>query len=62
MAIAGIPSPNPDHARTAAELALDMIEAAGQLHLRFPVAVFNSNRAALRSRHGGRHRHPKVHV
>lgn len=36
MAIAGIPSPNPDHARTAAELALDMIEAAGQLHLRFP--------------------------
>ena len=35
MAIAGIPSPNPDHARTAA-VALDMIEAAGQLHLRFP--------------------------
>jgi adenylate cyclase len=61
MAIAGIPSPNPDHARTAAELALDMIEAAGQL-LALPRAVFNSNRAALRSRHGGCHRHPKVHV
>ena len=62
MAIAGIPSPNPDHARTAAELALDMIEAAGQLHSALPRAVFNSNRAALRSRHGGCHRHPKVHV
>ena len=36
MAIAGIPSPDANHARTATELALDMIEVAGQLHLRLP--------------------------
>ena len=36
MAIAGIPSPKANHALTATELALDMIEVAGQLHLRLP--------------------------
>jgi len=36
MAVAGIPSPSANHARTATELALDLVKAAGQLHLRFP--------------------------
>jgi class 3 adenylate cyclase len=36
MAVAGIPSPSANHARTATELALDLVKAAGQLHLRCP--------------------------
>ena len=37
MAVAGIPTPRPNHARTATKLALDMIKAAGRLHSRLPV-------------------------
>src|SRR5262245_7121541 len=36
MAVAGIPRPNANHPRTAAELALEMIDAVGQLPLRLP--------------------------
>ena len=32
MAVAGVPTPRPNHARTATNLALDMIKAAGRLH------------------------------
>ena len=37
MAVAGIPTPRPNHARTATKLALDMVKAAGRLHSRLPV-------------------------
>ena len=37
MAVAGVPTPRPNHARTATKLALDMIKAAGRLHSRLPV-------------------------
>ena len=37
MAVAGIPTPRPNHARTATKLALDMIKSAGRLHSRLPV-------------------------
>ena len=36
MAVAGIPRLSVNHAQTATKLALDMIEAARQLHLRLP--------------------------
>src|SRR5438093_1550391 len=37
MAVAGVPTPRPNHARTATKLALDMIVAAGRLQSRLPV-------------------------
>src|SRR5262249_52002076 len=36
LAVAGIPRPIANHAQTATELALAMIEAAAKLHLRLP--------------------------
>ena len=37
MAVAGIPTPRANHARTATKLALDMISAAEKLRSRLPV-------------------------
>ena len=37
MAVAGVPTPRLNHARTATKLALDMIKVAGRLHSRLPV-------------------------
>ena len=37
MAVAGVPTPRANHARTATKLALDMVAAAGRLHSRLPV-------------------------
>jgi adenylate cyclase len=37
MAVAGVPTPRPNHARTATNLALDMIKAAGRLHSHLPM-------------------------
>ena len=37
MAVAGIPTPRSNHARSATKLALDMIAAAERLHSRLPV-------------------------
>jgi len=37
MAVAGVPTPRSNHARTATKLALDMIKAARRLHSRLPV-------------------------
>ena len=36
MAVAGVPTPRPDHANAAARLALDMIAASSRLHSRLP--------------------------
>lgn len=36
MAVAGVPTPRPDHADAAARLALDMIAASSRLHSRLP--------------------------
>jgi class 3 adenylate cyclase/CheY-like chemotaxis protein len=36
MAVAGIPRPSANHAQTAVQLAISMIEAAERLHLRLP--------------------------
>jgi adenylate cyclase len=36
MAVAGVPTPRSNHARTAAKLALDMVVAAGRLQSRLP--------------------------
>src|SRR5262245_23403812 len=36
MAVAGIPKPHPNHAELGTELALDMVDAVGQLPLRLP--------------------------
>lgn len=38
MAVAGIPTPRANHARSATNLALDMVKAAGRLQSRLPVA------------------------
>ena len=37
MAVAGVPTPRPGHARIAVKLALDMVVAAGRLQSRLPV-------------------------
>ncbi len=37
MAVAGVPTPRPGHARTAVKLALDMVAAAARLQSRLPV-------------------------
>jgi adenylate cyclase len=36
MAVAGLPTPRPDHARVAGKLALDMVAATTRLHSRLP--------------------------
>jgi adenylate cyclase len=37
MAVAGVPTPRPNHARMAAKFALDMVAATGRLRSRLPV-------------------------